>query len=111
MNNVEINIDNHLLCPTCGEDYLHDCGVADMNNVDDCVRSVSNVILVEDGKVTKSDSNVKLPFRGGSIAIKFWCETCNPENNKKYLYISQHKGNTILSWEEKFPEHPSVFEI
>jgi len=111
MNNIKINKDGHLICPTCNGSYLHHCDVADMDNVNDCVGSESNVTLIGSGKVTKSYSNVNLPFRGDSIAIKFWCESCCEEEKYKYLYISQHKGNTFFTWENQFPEHPKVFEI
>jgi hypothetical protein len=110
-NFIKTNNDGILLCPTCGEDYLHHTLVADMINIDDCVKSTNMATIIGDGKATKSHSNVKLPFRGDSIAISFWCENCPQENNKKYLYISQHKGNTHLTWENEFPKQPTIINL
>lgn len=109
-NFIETDADGILLCPTCGENYLHHIRVADMKNVNYCVNSVSKVTLIGK-KVSKSESHVKLPFRGDSIAISFWCENCPEDNNKKFLYISQHKGCTFLTWENEFPEHPDVIYL
>ncbi|MGZ7118220.1 MAG: hypothetical protein ACXVH2_00775 [Methanobacterium sp.] len=110
-NFIEIDNDGILLCPSCGGNYLHHGLVADMVNIDDCVNSTNIATIIGGEKSTKSYSDVKLPFRGDSIAISFWCENCEPENNKKYLYISQHKGNSHITWENEFPKQPTIIDL
>jgi len=97
---LEIDEDNVLSCPACGEQYTHQITVYSMENVND---SVGSAPLITDFKENrrKINPNIKMPYRGNSIVIKFWCENCDKVS---HLYISQHKGRTFI----EFIDHEAI---
>lgn len=114
MMKVEIDEDGRLICPTCqaSDSYLHSRKVAIMTHKSNHERNFSEAIIVSNNRVTKSESNIQLPMRGDSIVIMFYCEYCGDIlKDYKYLYISQHKGCTYLSWEKEFPAVPEVVNL
>jgi hypothetical protein len=94
---VIINDDNILCCPQCGNDYIHQSDeVFLMQNVMDQSGSIPLITKADMNKnYRRIDGDIKLPYRGNSIAVKFCCELCD---NTSFLYISQHKGNTHIDF-------------
>lgn len=43
------------------------------------------------------------------VAILFWCEHCGQRTAPKKLWIRQHKGNTLLEWEQPIFEVPRTY--
>jgi uncharacterized Zn finger protein (UPF0148 family) len=97
--------DGHIICPICGDDYLHHVKEMDsdekpvyfMENIEDRSGTIPLITKATANKGTKKMINpfVKLPYRGSSIAIPLWCEQCQVTS---YLYISQHKGCIYINF-------------
>lgn len=86
-----------LLCPKCGNDYLHHVGVIIYDREEDQAL-VTRTIVVDGVARTRNmkDTDSGNPSaRRNALAVQFWCEICdaNPQ-----LTIEQHKGNTRLGW-------------
>lgn len=106
---AKLDEDGRLLCPACGGNNLHEGKIATLKNINDCAGSVSSGIIISGESIVKIQSHVKLPFRGDSIVVEFWCESCvQPTYN---LFISFHKGNQFLTWEPEFPESPEFLNL
>ena len=96
-----------LVCPCCGEDYLHHETVTVFSRKEDAefVRKT----VVEGSSVASdkefNDVSGNPSDRRDGITIRFWCETCADYTadgkpiKQMFLHIAQHKGNTIMRWE------------
>lgn len=100
-----------LACPNCGEESLHHESVEIFERREDAPRG----LLVQVATGSKEDhiagsrtvqvhadkSMKRCPsLRRGGLRIRFWCETCHPDEPSPTLAIVQHKGGTFLYWEE-----------
>jgi hypothetical protein len=95
---AEVSPYGWLVCPRCGENYLHQEGTSIFHREEDSYWTT--VITQEGDKVTatpfpNSDTCNPSTRRHGLI-IKFRCEHC--ENEPLQLAISQHKGVTLVEW-------------
>jgi len=93
----------NLLCPRCGDSYLHHRGVVTYDRSED-----SETVLktsVEVGKTTvqlvaQAESGNPSSRRDG-LVIQFWCENCGGGDDGKSvieLTLAQHKGETEVAW-------------
>ena len=89
-----------LLCPRCGEDYLHQCGVTVYDRGEDA--EMTTVTTVDDGLVgshlVPSNEAANPSSRRDGIAIMFTCETC--DDGWFELTFAQHKGMTHVAWRD-----------
>src|SRR5262245_48689829 len=91
-----------LLCPRCGENYLHHGQVEIFDRREDADGLHTTVGV---GRVAVDrDMSRKPSSRRHGIAIGFWCEQCNGNEAdvrgaSMRLTIAQHKGQTFLAWE------------
>jgi hypothetical protein len=84
-----------LKCPKCGDEYLHQFRVEVFDRSEDSLTGAKAV--VESGATTVSASMVGNPSRSrDGVRIHFDCETCGATYP---LAIAQHKGQTLVSWE------------
>lgn len=96
---IKIDEDNVLLCPHCGESYLHHDTVNVYSRYEDGVQTMHTEIDANFQTKTAlvASSTVLNPSgRRGGLSIAFWCEICTGEST---LTISQHKGRTFVNWE------------
>ena len=88
----------YLACPLCRGDNLHHVGLLDFSRPlgeDKPIRATS--ITPQKVSVT-DDAAVLAPTRRNWLRIFFECETCGAKDEKLYLEILQHKGETKISW-------------
>lgn len=94
MDNYSENYGAELLCPCCGGNYLHHAKVEVFERDEDASvgthATFANGAAKLDGDISGNPSR-----RRGGIAIHFTCEQCPAE---PVLYISQHKGCTLLDF-------------
>jgi len=90
--------DQYLLCPCCGETYLHHGNVDIFMRPEDGTDTVHTSVTGFTTKTTLVKSNtVDNPSsRRYGLRIGFWCEICGEESA---LTLAQHKGNTHIQWE------------
>jgi hypothetical protein len=83
-----------LLCPNCGEFYLHHDRVTIFERSEEDAPSHS---LEVDGiwKMRKVEGGDNPSCRRDGVAVRFWCECCSAISE---LTIAQHKGTTIMRW-------------
>ena len=86
-----------LLCPSCGEDYLHHRVTTLYERPEDAVVTleiaVSSAAIVTRLCPTSETRNPSSRRHG--LAIQFECEMCGLVGE---LTIAQHKGSTLLAW-------------
>jgi hypothetical protein len=91
---VLVDPSGHLLCPRCGDDYVHvdDVFVAGRPREDGPVFPVH---VNSDGNV-REGQQVSLPVsadRRHSIGVQGWCEKCS---GRFVIEFRQHKGQTLV---------------
>jgi hypothetical protein len=105
----KIGFENTLLCPSCGEIYLHHEKIQIFDRDDDSKEGLHTTI---ENRNVKIDSDIRKnpSTRRQGILIHFWCEICNGE---AILSISQHKGQTIFEFreakEDEYMNYPHRF--
>jgi hypothetical protein len=93
----------NLLCPRCGNSYLHHRGVVAYDRSEDAETVLKT--SVEVGKTTvqlvaQADSGNPSSRRDG-LVIQFWCENCGGGDDGSSvieLTLAQHKGETEVAW-------------
>lgn len=98
----------NLLCPACGDNYLHHKAVTAYDRKPDeptVVRTRVSEGIVTREPVPNNDDNPS-PRRHG-LVIDFWCEGCTADPIQ--LRIGQHKGVSELSW--RYVTHPERDEV
>lgn len=82
-----------LLCPGCGDTYLHHGEIEIFNRAEDAKKGLH---IVANGETVRIDHDMAgcPSSRRQGIAVKVWCEGCSWES---VLTIVQHKGQTVLS--------------
>jgi hypothetical protein len=98
---MEIKIDasnNTLLCPRCGDLYLHHGNVNVYTRQEDSEQTLHTELTGFQTKtaLVASDTVLNPSRRRGGMRITFWCEGCGEESD---LTIAQHKGVTFIDWE------------
>lgn len=93
-----------LLCPVCGNSYLHHGTVCTFTRNEDA--NTGTAFRIEagtDGSIAHSTDLTGNPSsRRGGITIDFTCEGCG---NTSTLGIAQHKGWSVLSWQPRQWSH------
>lgn len=85
-----------LLCPGCGNGFLHQQHVEVFDRHEDA--DVGMHATVEMGVTTVDVDQTENPSpRRDGIRIGFSCESCETTPS---LVIIQHKGNTFVAWEK-----------
>jgi hypothetical protein len=92
-----------LKCPKCKELYLHHGAVKIFTRNEDELSVIKTVVI--DGLISShrvpSDGSGNPSSRRDGIVIEFSCEHCSEEGGPSFkLNISQHKGYTLIGWEE-----------
>lgn len=83
-----------LLCPACGDSYLHHDGVEVFECDEDATTGVH--VSVSGGKAQVDNVLEGNPSaRRHGLTVHFSCEGCDA---KPVLSISQHKGNTLVNF-------------
>ncbi len=93
----------NLLCPRCGNTYLHHRGVVAYDRSEDAETVLKT--SVEVGKTTvqlvaQAESGNPSSRRDG-LVIQFWCENCGGGDDGSSvieLTLAQHKGETEMAW-------------
>lgn len=100
--------EGELLCPCCGENYLHQSTVEVYSRDTEDAPSRATIVVMEAGdpfcepKVpTRTRGNPSSRRQG--LRIGFWCETCDKQPS---LTIAQHKGVTYVAWEVPHGDDP-----
>lgn len=94
--------DGRLICPRCGETYIHHEDVTVFNRgEDEKVLSrivVSGPLACISRPVSRETDNPSRRRHG--LSIRFWCEYCCPyeSEDRIELTIAQHKGETDIIW-------------
>ena len=94
---IRTDENNELLCPKCGENYLHHETVTVYSRKEDDEKVIQTTInegVLLSGVVPSSRAANPSSRRDG-LTISFWCEICHA---KPVLTLAQHKGNTIVEW-------------
>ena len=91
--------DEALMCPNCGNVYLHQDKVTVFNRDED---EETEFVAEIQGKKAKAQllpsSRTKNPSaRRQGLTISFYCECCPAK--KLQMHISQHKGTTYFKWD------------
>jgi hypothetical protein len=87
--------DTRLLCPRCGDDYLHHGRVEVFARTEDAT-GVHTTVEAETVRVDRDLTGNPSGRRHG-VTIAFSCEGC-PDDPDLLLTIAQHKGQTFLAW-------------
>jgi hypothetical protein len=95
-------IENRVLkCPRCGDGYLHHCAVQVQDR--DREDGPGTQVYVGNGavKVTRTEGH-HYGTRRSAVRIGFYCELCDEGEMtpRVVLVIRQHKGATLVDWEE-----------
>ena len=92
---VEIDDNNNLHCPRCGGEFMHQKKYHfDMRKEDQASIAFT---CEEDGGLKAEHKHNGIAGRRQSMEITFRCETCGKDSK---LLIMQHKGSTIIEFEE-----------
>lgn len=86
--------DDVLVCPSCGESYLHQTEVTTYWRDEDANTGLRNISSAKRSLVDDSMAGNPSDRRQG-LTIRFDCESCDAT---PVLTIVQHKGNTFLRW-------------
>jgi len=89
--------DNQLLCPDCSENYLHHESVDVYWRTEDAEKGQHIHTHLSEGTTLTEGLDGNPSRRRHGLSVRFWCEHCD---GTKILNISQHKGNTYMSWGE-----------
>ena len=93
----------NLLCPRCGNSYLHHRGVVAYDRSEDAETVLKTSVGV--GKtsvqlVAQAESGNPSVRRDG-LVIQFWCENCGGGDDGSSvieLTLAQHQGETEVAW-------------
>ena len=90
-----------LNCPVCGEDgHMHQRTVEVFQRAEDASIGLHVQVLTETVFVgSEMDGNPSSRRQG--LRIKFECESC--PDKPHFLTIVQHKGSTLIEWEQQDP--------
>ena len=86
-----------IVCPGCGNEYLHRVGVMSFDRKEDFAVGKRTTIIVHE----ETDSSVSVGVsrlegnpscRRGGMTILFWCENCDECSR---MDIAQHKGHEL----------------
>jgi hypothetical protein len=95
-----LNEDKQLVCPGCGEDYLHQGNVYVYSRAEDdetvVVHAISGDLASKNLFQNKGSGNPSSRRHG--MRISFTCECCGDDGYWDLL-IYQHKGNTYVEWD------------
>ena len=88
----------YLLCPCCGETYLHHGAIDIFTRHEDAEETLHTSVtgFHTTTALVKSDTVDNPSGRRYGLRIGFWCEVCGEESA---LTLAQHKGNTHIEWE------------
>ena len=105
---IAIDDNTWLVCPECGNNYLHHNALTVYNRAEDAPATrVTHLGTAMDGfspnatddtltsATVKSDACDNPSSRRHGLQIRFYCETCAAEPT---LNLYQHKGFTGLEW-------------
>lgn len=102
---AEVHVSNlstdlsHLMCPNCGEGYLHQGTVEIYNRTED-YEKVRCTVVDGDGVFSETlpnESSNNPSTRRHGLILHFECEHCIGVDFQ--LRIAQHKGFTLMDWE------------
>jgi len=97
---VRIDSNDEIVCPVCGEGYLHQTEIeAGWRHEDkDGLRHTSGLDGAEVSRLEGKDisSPYGYGYRRDYLVIRFDCECCGSQGIE--LCIWQHKGRTGISW-------------
>jgi hypothetical protein len=87
----------NLTCPQCRGEYLHHGRVTVYDRAEDAPRVTKIEVRDHSAMINKVDNDISgnPSYRRGGLAIQFSCEQCDTTSE---LIISQHKGQSIISW-------------
>jgi uncharacterized C2H2 Zn-finger protein len=100
---VTVDNDGELECPVCSSTFMHQMAAETyFRNTED---SLSGVLTVSAARAAVADNDASLesnpsPRRDG-IRILFKCENCHPVVGSHSMTVVQHKGHTIIGWEQR----------
>lgn len=88
-----------LLCPLCGDNYLHHETVTVYSRSEDSVLTQVTEVSATQSRtmLAHSDECGNPSTRRDGLDVEFWCEHCGDEKRFR-LCIEQHKGNTHITW-------------
>ncbi len=87
----------HLLCPRCGDGYLHHARLVVYDRREDGPEVT--VTTIDNGEARRGTIDNKRSgnpsARRDGLYVEFWCEACG---DGLRLNVAQHKGQTDLFW-------------
>ena len=86
---------SNLLCPSCGDFYMHQKGVTVFDRNEDDETCFVTAAARQEVMVKKRAAPDNPSPRRQGMTIYFRCEFCTPIFK---LHIAQHKGVTMLNW-------------
>lgn len=95
MKPVVIESDGVLVCPVCGNEYLHHGKIDVFSRNEDEKKCVHTTVNHQDTVVTVDEGKENPSSRRGGLTIRFCCESCLEAST---LCVSQHKGITFVEW-------------
>lgn len=98
MSPIAINDDGALSCPKCSHTYLNHLQIEVWEREEDAHEALVTICTTGGGVsvIRKSTFYNPSPRRNGA-RVQFACECCHA---KPVLTFIQHKGETLLAWEE-----------
>jgi hypothetical protein len=85
-----------LLCPNCGDTYLHHDKVEVFNRLQEDEESGLHVLVQNQNHASDSSMEENPSSRRDGLFVRFWCENCDAISK---LTIRQHKGITFLKFD------------
>lgn len=86
-----------LLCPKCGQQFLHHEHVHIYSRLEEDSPRGLHVTVSDEAQLRVGTELRNNPSRRrDGLRIEFWCETCSA---KPKLVLLQHKGSTQIYWE------------
>ena len=103
-NFVDEDDEVYLSCPSCGFEYIHQCGVEYWSRKEDedngLLTRIVTLIFSRVIYCILCLFNIQINRRDDML-IKFWCEQCYDDEGNyiiHHLAITQREGHTILYW-------------
>ena len=89
---------NNLVCPNCGDRYLHHAAVRVYNRKEDASNCRKTFAGDDHSRTSISDNRENPSRRRDGLTIDFTCEGCSGGEVVAQLCVAQHKGTTEMFW-------------
>lgn len=95
-------IESYLLCPRCGDKYLHQIQVTTFERAEDDANVMLTQVTRDNVRQQQvgNDQSSNPSARRQGVAIRFYCECCSTHDTDDIIEmtLAQHKGMTLVGW-------------